>query len=534
MPDDGLIDFDFGGQAGELADSLMPQLQEHSTRSSTSHPPSYMSSRTIPKLNIVIQIVGTRGDVQPFIALGHSLQKYGHRVRLATHPVFKKFVEGEGLEFFSISGDPERMMAFMVKNPSLKPSKEAIKEGEISNRRREIEGILEGCWRSCIEGGDGMSQGPKEGDAPFVADAIIANPPSFAHVHLAERLAIPLHMMFTMPWQPTEKFPHPLAKINPKEKDQAKANRLSYFMMEMMTWQGLRDIVNNFREKSLELDSMGPIWASTIYQRLKIPFTYCWSPALIPKPSDWGSHISIAGFYFMDQRPTAYSPPPDLAEFLGSGSTPIYIGFGSIVIDDPKALTKIIFEAVQKTGVRAIVSRGSAGLGDGFDVPKDIFILGDCPHSWLFKQVSAVMHHGGAGTTAAGIATGNPTIIVPFFGDQHFWGEMIAKAGAGADPIDYKDINVEKLVEAIKFVLLPSTREAAADFKARIDAEDGASAGTDFFHQELPHGKILCDVFSERPAVWIYKRKGKEVKLSAVSAALLIKEGLVPPEDLTL
>jgi UDP:flavonoid glycosyltransferase YjiC (YdhE family) len=510
----------------------MPQLQVESTNGSV--PPSYMASHPIPKLNIVIQIVGTRGDVQPFIALGHSLQKFGHRVRLATHPVFKKFVEGQKLEFFSISGDPERMMAFMVKNPSLTPSMESVKKGEISDRRREIEGILEGCWRSAIEAGDGMSAKPSEEDMPFIADVIIANPPSFAHVHIAERLAIPVHMMFTMPWQPTESFPHPLAKINPKEKDQAKANRVSYFLMEMMTWQGLGDIVNNFREKLLELDPMGPIWASTIFQRLKVPFTYCWSPALIPKPADWGSHTSIAGFYFMDQKPTDYVPPPELAEFLGNGPTPIYIGFGSIVIDDPKALTRIIFDAVQKTGVRAIISRGSAGLGDGFDVPKDVFLLGDCPHSWLFQKVSAVMHHGGAGTTAAGIATGNPTIIVPFFGDQHFWGKMIARAGAGSEPIDYKDINVEKLVDAITFVLLPTTRQAAADFKARIDAEDGATTGTDLFHQELPRSKMTCDLFPERPAVWALKRNEREMKLSAVAVAVLVQEGLVRPDDLNM
>jgi UDP:flavonoid glycosyltransferase YjiC (YdhE family) len=510
----------------------MPQLRENS--SMELDPPPYKNSQPIPKLNIVIQIVGTRGDVQPFVALGHSLQKYGHRIRIATHPVFKKFVERENLEFFSISGDPEKMMAFMVKNPSLAPSLESVKKGEISSRRREIEGILDGCWRSCIEGGDGMAKMPVETEMPFVADVIIANPPSFAHIHLAERLGIPVHMMFTMPWQPTEAFPHPLAKINPEEKNQAKANRVSYFMMEMMTWQGLGDIINNFREKTLELDAMGPVWASTVYQRLAVPFTYCWSPALIPKPSDWGTHTSVAGFYFMDQQPSSYSPPPDLAEFLGAGPTPIYIGFGSIVIDDPKALTQIILEAVQRTGVRAIVSRGSAGLGAGVDIPKEVFLLGDCPHSWLFQKVAAVVHHGGAGTTAAGIATGNPTIIVPFFGDQHFWGKMIARAGAGAEPIVYKDISVEKLAEAIKFVLLPSTREAAANYKARIAAEDGAKTGTELFHQELPRWTMCCDLFPERAAVWTYKKDATQLKLSAVSAALLAKEGMLRPDDLTL
>jgi hypothetical protein len=162
-----------------------------------------------------VQIVGSRGDVQPFVALGKVLKEtYGHRVRIATHPTFQKFVEENGLEFFSIGGDPAELMAFMVKNPGLMPGLDALKSGEITKRRKGMEAILLGCWRSCIEGGDGLSPPPPShkrdepldlsqglpGDRhkkPFVADAIIANPPSFAHIHIAEKLGIPLHLMFT-------------------------------------------------------------------------------------------------------------------------------------------------------------------------------------------------------------------------------------------------------------------------------------------------------------------------------------------------
>lgn len=168
-----------------------------------------------PQLNLVIQIVGSRGDVQPFVALGKVLRDtYGHRVRIATHPTFQTFVEENGLEFFSIGGDPAELMAFMVKHPGLMPGFDAIKSGEVSKRRRGISEILLGCWRSCIEAGNGLGPPPKfqskdeplnveagmPGDTtqePFVADAIIANPPSFAHIHVAEKLGIPLHMMFT-------------------------------------------------------------------------------------------------------------------------------------------------------------------------------------------------------------------------------------------------------------------------------------------------------------------------------------------------
>ena len=170
-----------------------------------------------PPMNVVIHIVGSRGDVQPFVALGQTLKKdYGHRVRLATHPTFKTFVEENGLEFFSIGGDPAELMAFMVKNPGLMPGFETLRSGDVGKRRKGIYEILNGCWRSCIEPGDGMDEAPRhdrsepsasidgslptsvdDGARPFIADVIIANPPSFAHIHIAEKLGIPIHIMFT-------------------------------------------------------------------------------------------------------------------------------------------------------------------------------------------------------------------------------------------------------------------------------------------------------------------------------------------------
>ena len=163
-----------------------------------------------------MQVVGSRGDVQPFVALGLILnKKYGHRVRIATHPIFKQIVEDNGLEFFSIGGDPVELMAFMVKNPGLMPGYKSLRHGDVGKCRKDMYEILTRCWRSCVEAGDGtdcedpsdtFARPPSRSstarlspNAPrsFVADAIIANPPSFAHIHCAEKLGVPLHMMFT-------------------------------------------------------------------------------------------------------------------------------------------------------------------------------------------------------------------------------------------------------------------------------------------------------------------------------------------------
>jgi hypothetical protein len=240
-------------------------------------------------MNIVMHVVGSRGDVQPFISLGKVLhEEYGHRVRLATHLTFKSFVEGNGLEFFSIGGDPTELMAFMVNNPGLMPKMQTLKSGDIGRRRRGMYEIMKGCWRSCIEAGDGTTEvdyslifkkpceNTKLFDRPFIADAIIANPPSFAHVHCAERLGIPLHLMFTMPWSPTQSFPHPLTTIHHSNTEPTVTNLVSYALVEMMIWQGLGDILNRFRTKMLNLRPVSLMWAPGMVSRLGIPFTYCW------------------------------------------------------------------------------------------------------------------------------------------------------------------------------------------------------------------------------------------------------------------
>lgn len=198
-----------------LAMALPPQTEKTSLNGDTSpiplpslttamQSPGRVPRRQIVRLNIVMQVVGSRGDVQPFVALGQVLKKkYGHRVRLATHQVFRDFVEQNGLEFFNIGGDPVELMAFMVKNPGLIPGMDSLKNGDIGKRQKEMQEVLSGCWRSCFEAGDGTGPPLEDGynkpetSRPFIADAIIANPPSSAHIHCAEKLGIPLHIMFT-------------------------------------------------------------------------------------------------------------------------------------------------------------------------------------------------------------------------------------------------------------------------------------------------------------------------------------------------
>ncbi|KAJ5781219.1 hypothetical protein N7457_006379 [Penicillium paradoxum] len=456
------------------------------------------------KMNIVIQVIGSRGDIQPFVALGKELKAHGHRVRLATHLAFREFVLDGGLEFFCIGGDPEELMAFMVQNPSLLPAFSTIRSGAIQKRRREMKEIIYGCWKSCIETGDGTNLHQIKEDLwsdtmdyrrrPFVADAIIANPPGLAHIHCAQRLGIPLHMMFTMPWSPTQSFPHPLAVIHQSGCKPTVANFVSYAIVDMMIWEG--------------------------------------SPGLLPKPVDWSDNIDICGFSVLPAK-SDYTPPKEIVDFLEAGPRPIYVGFGSIVVDDPINLTQIVFEAIKSSGQRAIVSKGWGNLGaDRVDVPDNILIVGNVPHDWLFQNVSCVVHHGGAGTTAAGLSLGRPTIIIPFFGDQQFWGGIVAMAGAGPAPVPYKQLTAASLTDAIEIALEPSTQEKAQEIADKMQEESGVRDGVRSFHRQLDLKALQCAICPDRPAVWHVKQTS--IALSAFAAAVLVETGRLKPENVVL
>ena len=191
--EDGRVSISIDTKTSLLTDFASRFHQEHDGEAPPAYDPYAIATELgpAPFMNIVIHVIGSRGDVQPFLALARVLKEvHGHNVRLATHPKFESFVEKTGIEFFSIGGDPAELMDFMVKNAGLLPSVESLLSGEVGRKRQFMGEIAESCWRSCID------PCAKTG-RPFVADAIIANPPSFAHIHCAERLAIPLHLMFT-------------------------------------------------------------------------------------------------------------------------------------------------------------------------------------------------------------------------------------------------------------------------------------------------------------------------------------------------
>ncbi|XP_022718497.1 sterol 3-beta-glucosyltransferase UGT80A2-like isoform X2 [Durio zibethinus] len=436
----------------------------------------------IPRpLQIVMLIVGTRGDVQPFVAIGKRLQADGHRVRLATHSNFKDFVLNAGLEFFPLGGDPKVLAGCsvvlhkgvmylydMVKNKGFLPSVPS----EIPVQRQQIKEIILSLLPAC-EANDPDSK------VKFEVDAIIANPPAYGHTHVAEKLEVPLHVFFTMPWTPTSEFPHPLSRVK-----QQVGYRLSYYIVDALIWLGIRDMINEFRKKKLKLRPVTYLRGS-YSSPPDVPYGYLWSPHLVPKPKDWGPKIDVVGFCFLDLA-SSYEPPESLVKWLEDGEKPIYIGFGSL---EPERMTQKIVQALEKTGQRGIINKGWGGLGSLAE-PKDfVYLVDNCPHDWLFLQCVAVVHHGGAGTTAAGLRAACPTTIVPFFGDQLFWGEQVHARGVGPAPIPVDEFSLDKLVDAINFMLDPEVKKLAVKLAKDMEGEDGVAGAVNAFYKHFPGKK---------------------------------------------
>ncbi|KAF4592105.1 glycosyltransferase family 28 domain-containing protein [Ophiocordyceps camponoti-floridani] len=498
----------------------------------------------VPNLNVTVMFIGSRSELKPFLQLGKLLHKtYGHRVRFATHPAFQDMIEKEsGLEFFSVGGEPSELLEFMVNNPGAVSKLKHTRFGKVGKRHHVTADMFEGFWRSCTEASDGRLLEEDEELKPFIADCIIANPASYAHIHCAEALGIPLQIISTSPSTPTHLFSHPLSVLQKPHKrrsseKQSYANFMSYPMVDRKIWQGLGCTINRFRASTLYLDRVSSLWASGAAYRLRVPHTYLWSAGLVPKPADWREEIDVSGFVFPETTVADFSPPGLLGGFLAAGETPIYIGFGSVVVGDGVRMTNMIFEAVKNAGVRALVSKNWEGLGD-LEIPDYIHVIEDVPLDWIFARVKACVIPGDATTTALALKHGVPAMVIPFFEHQHFWGDMVSRSGAGPQPIAYRKLDSDRLAEGIMFSLTNEVKEAAARIGTLINRDgDGAVKAVKSVQSHMSlygHRSTRCCIFPDELAVWQVKGSRGNLKLSPLAAEILSVNGYVGYQDLRL
>ncbi|KAL7128260.1 hypothetical protein ABFS83_14G304300 [Erythranthe nasuta] len=454
-------------------------------------------NQSIPKLKIAMLVVGTRGDVQPFLAVAKRLQEYGHCVRLATHSHFRGFVKSAGVEFYPLGGDPRVFIGYLSRNKGLIPSA----PGEICVLHKQAKAIVESLLPACTEPNIVTGE-------PFIAQAIIANPAAYGHA-LAEALGVPLHILFTIPWTPTYAFPHPLARV-----PQSAGYWLSYIFVDLLIWWGVRGFINDLRKNKLHLAPIATYFDTYHVSISHLPTSYMWSSHILPKPNDWGPLVDVVGYCFLNLG-SKYEPPQEFVRWMEKGDKPIYIGFGSMLVEDSKKVAAIILEALRITGQRGIIDRGWGDLGSTHtDMPEDVLLLSDCPHDWLFPQCSAIVHHGGAGTTATGLKAGCPMTIVPYFGDQFLWGERIYQKGLGPAPIPISHLTVQSLSDAITFMLQPQVKNRAMEVAELIQREDGVGAAVEAFHRHLPTELPMQKSLSQKdetpnPMQWLFSRIGK-------------------------
>lgn len=422
-------------------------------------------------MNILILTLGTRGDVQPYVALGRGLVAAGHAVTIGTCARFREFVEEHGLNYAFMNDD---LLEFMHSDDGKKVMENAGNLWEMARVAFTLMPRLRSMQRRQLT--DSW-----ESTRAVRPDLILYHPKALGGRDFAERLDVPCMLAFYLPmYVPSGEMP---AVPFPKLRAGGWYNRLTYRLIARTTWWGTGKAINAWRlANDLPARRGGNYLLRT--NGGQIPALHAYSEAVLPRPADWPATATVTGYWFLD-RLEAWQPPNALSEFLARGEPPVYVGFGSIFGRDPDRVTRVVVDAIKAVGVRAILARGWGGLEPGqVNLPETILQLDTAPHDWLFPRVAAVVHHGGCGTTAAGLRAGRPTIICPFFGDQPFWGGRINELGVGPVPIPQKKLTVENLSAAIHQTLADATMQTRARALGdRIRSEDGITNAVHFIER---------------------------------------------------
>ncbi len=408
-------------------------------------------------MNITILTIGTRGDVQPYVALGVGLQAAGHTVTIATSARFGSMITERGLQHAALSADFMTMMEGAE-------GKAAVSGKNILALLKQIKPIfkqfLHESWQATQN-----------------ADAIIYHPKAISGTHIAEKLRVPSFLAHPVPlFAATSAFPNPalpFANLGPT------LNKWSYAINKADAGP-FGGLIKQWRKDILDL----PPVQTVSRDAEPVPQLLGFSPYVIPTPADWDTSVTATGYWFLDHLAT-WQPDPKLMQFLAAGSKPVYIGFGSMANNDAVRTTQIVLDAIRQTGVRAVLATGVGGLVVE-DAPDNVFLLKEAPHDWLFPQMAAVVHHGGAGTTAAAFRAGKPQLVCPFFGDQPFWGRRVAALGVGPNYINQKKLSVERLTQALVSLTTDETMGTrAAELGANIRSEDGVARAVGVINARL-------------------------------------------------
>ncbi len=407
-------------------------------------------------MRLLLITIGSRGDIQPYIPLALGLKAAGYDVRIATHQPYEDFVRGYGLDFAPVVGDPQAMMRGEGGLDWLETGRNPITF--LQRMRDLVETMMQDLGRDVLAAADGR-------------DAILFSVLGyFPAVPVAEKLHLPSIGLHLQPVHPTREFPGIMFPSLPASLPvQTAYNQFTHYLGLDLNWWLFKSSFNAMRTQALGLaPEQTPF---RVQMSRPYPVIHGYSQHVVPRPADWGEHLKVSGYWFLDDDD--WQPPQDLLDFLADGPKPIYLGFGSMTNRDAEKLTGIMLDAVQKSGERAVLLSGWAGIGNR-DLPDTIYKIDYAPHSWLFPHMAAVVHHGGAGTTAAGLRAGVPSVLIPHFADQPFWGRRVCALRVGPDFIPQQQLTVDRLAYALHVAATNTNmRQRAAALGEKIHTEDG-------------------------------------------------------------
>lgn len=412
----------------------------------------------VRNMRIIILTMGSRGDVEPYVALGKGLLDAGHIVSIATHDNFKDLVVDRGMTHFPVAGNPQEVLEQEAGRRWLETGQRmnpfTFVKRMMDAAGPTIRGMLDDYIKAC------------QGTDLIITSTLSA----LAAISLGEKLKVRVLAAYLQHVHNTRLYPGLMSV--PKPRLGGLYNLLTYPLGSMIYWQMLRPHINRWRRESLKLPGLSLKGPFSKLARQRYKCLYGFSPTVVPRAPEWGDNIYITGYWFLEKL-SEWQPPSDLLEFLESGEPPVFVGFSSMTNREPETVTRIVIEALEKAGQRGIIGTGWGGLGD-IDIPDNIFMIDSAPFDWLFPRMAAVVHHGGAGTTATGLRAGVPSIVVPFFADQFFWGWRVSELGVGPQAIPRKKLTAERLAAAIKEAVGNNDmRRRAADIGERIRSENG-------------------------------------------------------------
>jgi UDP:flavonoid glycosyltransferase YjiC (YdhE family) len=403
---------------------------------------------------VVIFTIGTQGDVRPCVALGQGIQRAGYPVRIATSGNFAGMVRDASLEFYPMTADFQAML-----ESDRTIADHGMNLREMARIFRERYTLWAANW---VEEGLAASEGA--GLLIGVSNSILLAKA------LSEALSIPFAIARLQPMTRSKSLPPVMFPMS-RRKTPGVLSLAAYYFIFKMLWGVMRPAINDIVRPQLGLP--GYPWYGPYFRDLHTAKVINgFSCHVLPRPSDWPDNCQVTGYWFFDQP--HWTPPEALSRFLAAGPKPVYIGFGSMVSSNATAFTETVLDGVRKSGQRAVLATGWGAL-DGDDGPQDdqIFFLRHAPHDGLFPLMSAAVHHGGAGTTAAAVRAGIPSVIVPFFGDQPFWAHCLHRQGVAPPALERKNLTSEALAFTLATVQRPEMIQAAAALGRAVRAEDG-------------------------------------------------------------